>query len=87
MTCRISALGVSTCDLCLASFSERSRVLVKKSADDIIPKWLFFLHGVIDSEDMPLNVSRENMQDSRLIDRLSSTVVRRILRFLEDEVN
>ncbi|KAF8821045.1 putative heat shock protein 75, partial [Cardiosporidium cionae] len=61
------------------------RVLVKKSADDIIPKWLFFIKGVVDCEDMPLNVSRENMQDLRLIEKLSMTLVKRILRFFEDQ--
>lgn len=61
------------------------RVLVKKSADKVIPRWLYWVRGVIDCEDMPLNISRENMQDSRLMEKLSSAVVRRILRFLEDE--
>ncbi len=41
------------------------RVLVKKQADGIIPRWLHWLKGVVDCEDMPLNVSRESMQDTR----------------------
>lgn len=61
------------------------RVLVKKSATDIIPKWLGFVKGVIDCDDIPLNVSRENMQNSLLIEKLSQILVRRILKFLDDQ--
>jgi TNF receptor-associated protein 1 len=59
------------------------RVLVKKNADGVIPKWLHWLKGVVDCEDMPMNISRENMQDSRLMEKLSMAVVKRILRFLD----
>eukprot|EP00746_Dinoflagellata_sp_MGD_P074200 gnl/MRDRNA2_/MRDRNA2_30002_c0_seq1.p1 gnl/MRDRNA2_/MRDRNA2_30002_c0~~gnl/MRDRNA2_/MRDRNA2_30002_c0_seq1.p1 ORF type:complete len:745 (-),score=179.14 gnl/MRDRNA2_/MRDRNA2_30002_c0_seq1:81-2315(-) len=58
------------------------RVLVKKSADGIIPKWLHWVKGVVDCEDMPMNISRESMQDTRLMEKLSLAVVRRLLRFL-----
>ncbi|SBT35151.1 heat shock protein 90, putative [Plasmodium ovale wallikeri] len=61
------------------------KVLVKKNADNIIPKWLHFVKGVIDCEDMPLNISRENMQDSTLIDKLSRIIVTKILKTIEKE--
>jgi TNF receptor-associated protein 1 len=61
------------------------RVLVKKQADGVMPKWLHWIKGVIDCEDMPMNISRENMQDTRLMAKLSMAVVRRILRFLITE--
>ncbi|EUD65460.1 TNF receptor-associated protein 1 [Plasmodium inui San Antonio 1] len=61
------------------------KVLVKKNADNIIPKWLHFVKGVIDCEDMPLNISRENMQDSTLISKISRVVVTKILKTLEKE--
>jgi len=61
------------------------RVLVKKHADGVIPKWLHWVKGVVDCEDMPMNISRENMQDSRLMEKLSMAVTRRILRFLNDK--
>jgi len=61
------------------------RVLVKKNADGVIPKWLHWVKGVVDCEDMPMNISRENMQDSRLMEKLSMAVVRRVLRFLNQE--
>ncbi|GFE54255.1 heat shock protein [Babesia ovis] len=61
------------------------KILIKKSADAIIPKWLFFIKGVIDCEDIPLNVSRELVQDSQLVKKLGNTVVKRILKFFQDE--
>lgn len=61
------------------------RVLVKKQADGLIPKWLHWVKGVVDCEDMPMNISRESMQDSRLMEKLSMAVVRRILRFLDQQ--
>ncbi|SOV78035.1 heat shock protein 90, putative [Plasmodium sp. gorilla clade G3] len=63
------------------------KVLVKKNADNIIPKWLYFVKGVIDCEDMPLNISRENMQDSSLMNKLSRVVVSKILKSLEREAD
>jgi len=58
------------------------RVMVKKHADGVVPKWLHWMKGIVDCEDMPMNISRESMQDTRLMEKLSMAVVRRILRFL-----
>lgn len=43
------------------------KVLIKNRADNILPKWLRFVKGVVDSEDIPLNLSRELLQNSSLI--------------------
>ena len=51
-----------------------------------MPDWLRFLHGVVDSEDIPLNISRENMQDTALMTRIKSVLTRRVLRFFADEL-
>ena len=59
--------------------------MVKKHADKIMPRWLAWVKGVVDCEDMPMNISRENMQDTRLMEKLSAAVVRRVLRFFDDE--
>jgi len=61
------------------------RVMVKKNADGVVPKWLHWMKGIVDCEDMPMNISRESMQDSRLMEKLSMAVVRRVLRFLDKE--
>lgn len=61
------------------------RVMVKKHADGVIPRWLHWLRGIVDCEDMPMNISRESMQDSRLMEKLSMAVVRRLLRHLDQQ--
>lgn len=61
------------------------KVLIKHKCKEILPEWLRFVKGVADSEDIPLNISRENMQDSKLIQKINSILTRKILRFLEDE--
>ena len=43
------------------------KVLILNKADAILPKWLRFVKGVVDSEDIPLNLSRELLQNSALI--------------------
>jgi TNF receptor-associated protein 1 len=43
------------------------KVMIKSKADNIMPNWLRFMKGVVDSEDIPLNLSRELLQDSALI--------------------
>ncbi|CAL8095531.1 unnamed protein product [Orchesella dallaii] len=60
------------------------KVMIKTKADNIIPSWLRFLKGVVDSEDIPLNLSRELLQDSALIRKLRTVVVNRVIRFLHD---
>lgn len=43
------------------------KVLIKSRTDNILPKWLRFVKGVVDSEDIPLNLSRELLQNSALL--------------------
>lgn len=45
-----------------------------------------FVKGVVDCEDLPLNISRETYQDTSLISKLKNVVTRRILKFIEDEM-
>lgn len=53
------------------------RVFISDSFEDILPRWLCFLRGVIDSEDLPLNVSREILQKSRVLRIISKRLVRK----------
>ncbi|XP_075234414.1 TNF receptor associated protein 1 [Lycorma delicatula] len=62
------------------------RVLIKSKAENILPKWLRFIKGVVDSEDIPLNLSRELLQNSALIRKLTVVLTDRILRFLNEKV-
>jgi molecular chaperone HtpG len=61
------------------------KVLIDAKPKDLLPEWLRFLKGVVDSEDLPLNISRETMQDKALIDKLGKVITKRFLKFLEDE--
>ena len=61
------------------------KVLIDAKPKDLLPEWLRFLKGVVDSEDLPLNISRETMQDKALIEKLNKVITKRFLKFLEDE--
>ncbi|KAJ8297867.1 hypothetical protein KUTeg_024398 [Tegillarca granosa] len=61
------------------------KVMILSKADHILPKWLRFLKGVVDSEDIPLNLSRELLQDSALIRKLRQVLTNRILKFFLDQ--
>ncbi|MDX2175384.1 MAG: molecular chaperone HtpG [Candidatus Sumerlaeia bacterium] len=60
------------------------KVLIEKHPENLLPEWLRFVRGVVDSEDLPLNLSRESMQDSALLRRINSAVTGRFLRFLAE---
>eukprot|EP01123_Difflugia_compressa_P008299 TRINITY_DN2433_c1_g8_i1.p1 TRINITY_DN2433_c1_g8~~TRINITY_DN2433_c1_g8_i1.p1 ORF type:complete len:819 (+),score=177.05 TRINITY_DN2433_c1_g8_i1:122-2458(+) len=61
------------------------KILIQSKCKGLLPEWLRFVKGVVDSEDVPLNLSREHLQDSALIKRLSGVLTKRILKFLEKE--
>ncbi|MEZ4646301.1 MAG: molecular chaperone HtpG [Chloroflexota bacterium] len=57
-------------------------VLIQEYCTNLLPNWLGFIDGVVDSEDLPLNVSRESVQNNRIMANLGSTIRKRILREL-----
>lgn len=61
------------------------KVLIDAKPKDLLPEWLRFLKGVVDSEDLPLNISRETMQDRALIEKLNKVLTKRFLKFLTEE--
>lgn len=60
------------------------KVLIQSKTENLLPKWLRFVKGVVDSEDIPLNLSRELLQNSALIAKLRNVLTNRVLRFLHD---
>ncbi|MEM6915886.1 MAG: molecular chaperone HtpG [Verrucomicrobiota bacterium] len=60
-------------------------VLIDDKPEGLLPEWLRFLRGVIDSADIPLNISRESMQDSSLVRKLNRVVTKRFLKYLDGE--
>ena len=61
------------------------KVLIDDKPEGLLPEWLRFLRGVIDSSDLPLNISRESMQDSALVQKLNRVVSKRFVKFLDSE--
>lgn len=61
------------------------KVLIQTKAADILPKWLRFIRGVVDSEDIPLNLSRELLQESALIRKLRDVLQQRLIKFFIDQ--
>jgi molecular chaperone HtpG len=60
------------------------RVFIMADTGQLMPAYLRFVRGVIDSGDLPLNVSRELLQGSRVADQIRATAVKRVLRLLGD---
>ncbi len=60
------------------------RVFVMDDCQDLLPVWLRFIKGVVDSEDLPLNVSRETLQDNKIVKVMQKQVVNNCLSMLED---
>lgn len=61
------------------------KVLIDADPKNLLPEWLRFVRGVVDSADLPLNISRESMQDSTLIQKLNKVITKRFLKTLEDK--
>lgn len=60
------------------------KVLIDDAPKGLLPDWLRFLKGVVDSADLPLNISRETMQDSALIQKLNRVLTKRVIKHLEE---
>ena len=50
----------------------------------LLPEYMRFIHGVVDSADIPLNISRETFQDNRIIHKMKSVLVKQVLTLLQD---
>jgi molecular chaperone HtpG len=60
------------------------RIFIMEDDGQLLPRYLRFVRGVIDSADLPLNVSRELLQGSRVVDRIRSSAVKKVLQLLTD---
>ncbi|MFR4223642.1 MAG: molecular chaperone HtpG, partial [Akkermansia sp.] len=59
------------------------RVLIDAKPEGLLPEWLRFLNGVVDSEDLPLNISREMLQDNSLVRKISDIITKRFIKHLD----
>ncbi|MBF0105589.1 MAG: molecular chaperone HtpG [Deltaproteobacteria bacterium] len=60
------------------------RVFIMDDAEKFLPRYLRFIRGIVDSNDLPLNISREILQDNQIITTIKNTAVKKILDKLED---
>jgi molecular chaperone HtpG len=63
------------------------RVFIMDAAEQLVPRYLRFMRGVVDSADLPLNISREMLQDSPLLNKIRATVIKRSLDLIEKLAN
>ncbi|MDB4438487.1 molecular chaperone HtpG [bacterium] len=61
------------------------KVLIDAEPQGLLPEWMRFVKGVVDSEDLPLNISRESMQDSALVKKLNTLLTKRFIKHIAKE--
>ena len=75
------AMGFGRCEPEVALYCRK--VLIDSKPEKLLPEWLRFLAGVVDSEDLPLNISREMLQDNSLLRKISGIITNRFIKHLE----
>ncbi len=60
------------------------RVFIMDKAAELLPSWLRFMRGLVDTDDLPLNVSRELLQKNRTVEKIKAALVKRSLDLLEE---
>ncbi|MGB1130698.1 MAG: molecular chaperone HtpG, partial [Haloferula sp.] len=76
-------MGMQKMDPAVALYCKK--VLIDPEPKGLLPEWMRFLKGVIDSADLPLNISRETMQDSALVRKIGTVISKRVIKMLEKE--
>ncbi len=75
------AMGFGRCEPNVSLYCHK--VLIDSNPENLLPEWLRFLTGVVDSEDLPLNISREMLQDNSLLRKISGIITKRFIKHLE----
>ncbi len=75
------AMGFGRCEPNVSLYCHK--VLIDSKPEKLLPEWLRFLTGVVDSEDLPLNISREMLQDNSLLRKISGIITKRFIKHLE----
>ena len=76
------SMGFGRCEPQVSLYCHK--VLIDSKPENLLPEWLRFLVGVVDSDDLPLNISREMLQDNSLLRKISGIITKRFIKHLEE---